>query len=212
MTGLYHYTRLAAGWSGVATGRPRCHGGAEHHQDDQGQIEQNECPAFIQIPELAGHQQRGRQRDQLGQALASRPECGRDDQGHVRDQDREAGTRCRSRPRSCRWSWVRTRATDRPRRCCGAQGPGPQTQPGNRDAQQTHRRSPPSRRRSGTCTLPARDKTRPERRSRPRQAGIQPAARPISTPVTEGRVCQKTARMISAAEINWPLSTTAIRV
>ena len=34
----------------------------------------------------------------------------------------------------------------------------------------------------------------------------------MSAPVTEGRACQKTARMMSAAEINWPLSTTAIRV
>ena len=46
----------------------------------------------------------------------------------------------------------------------------------------------------------------------PRQAGIQPAASPISAPARAGRRCQNTAATISAAGMSWPLSTSAMRV
>ncbi len=48
---------------GLKWGRQRATGsncGPKHHEDDQGEIKQDECSPFVQIPELAGHQERCR--------------------------------------------------------------------------------------------------------------------------------------------------------
>ena len=68
------HTLDVAGWSGVATGRRGGEGGAEHHQEDEREVEQDQRPPFVEIPELAGDQQGGGQGDELAQVLVGGPD------------------------------------------------------------------------------------------------------------------------------------------
>ena len=43
--------------------------GPEHHQEDEGEIEEDQRPALVEVPELAGDQQGGGQGDQLAEVL-----------------------------------------------------------------------------------------------------------------------------------------------
>ena len=107
--------RLERRGDGAAGG----HGGAEHHQDRQGEIEEDERAPLVQIPELAGHEQGGRQGDQLGQALpAGQIMVTITRARYAISTGRRNWNRCR--PRSCRWTWARTRGAGRPRPCSGA--------------------------------------------------------------------------------------------
>ena len=71
-------------------GRPASgEGRPEHHRDRQRQVEHHQGAALVEVPELAGDQQGGRERDQLGEVLLGRPEHRGDHQQQVGDQDRE---------------------------------------------------------------------------------------------------------------------------
>ena len=104
------------------------------------------------------------------------------------------------------------------RRPASAQAPRPdRPRPDAREGTTQARAAAGRRRRQarppGTATARGHGRIPSRAATRPRHAGIQPAARPISAPATVGPVVKGDAPpTIRAAGTSWPLSTSAIRV